>query len=76
MTNNQPYAAQGVLRKKWKVALILSIVMGTAGVDRFYLGQVGLGLAKLFTLGGFFVWYIIDIIMIATKNVRGVEWIE
>ena len=72
--NQQQYRDPNVLRKKWKVALILSICAGIAGVDRFYLGNVGLGMIKLFTLGGFLVWWLVDIIMIATKNVRGVEW--
>ncbi len=55
-------------------ALILSIFFGGFGVDRFYMGQTGLGLAKLFTFGGFFIWYFIDIILIATKKIKGVEW--
>jgi len=64
-----------VLKKKWFVALLLSIFLGWLGIDRFYLGHVGLGLAKFFTLGGFGVWALVDVIMIATKNVRGVEWV-
>lgn len=65
-----------VLEKKWTTALLLSIFLGGFGVDRFYLGQVGLGIAKLLTFGGFGIWTIIDIIMIATKNVRGVKWTD
>jgi TM2 domain-containing membrane protein YozV len=46
-------------------ALILSILLGGIGVDRFYLGYTGLGILKLLTGGGFGVWWIIDIVLIA-----------
>src|SRR6266567_3914392 len=41
-------------------ALALSLALGTIGVDRFYLGHVVLGILKLVTFGGFFLWTIID----------------
>jgi TM2 domain-containing membrane protein YozV len=47
------------------VALILAILCGYIGVDRFYMGYVGLGILKLLTFGGFGIWYVIDIILIA-----------
>lgn len=44
---------------------MLSIFVGTLGIDRFYLGYVGLGLLKLFTAGGCGIWWLIDLILIA-----------
>jgi TM2 domain-containing membrane protein YozV len=51
--------------KSWMVALLLSIFLGGLGADRFYLGYMGLGVAKLLTCGGCGIWSIIDLIMIA-----------
>jgi hypothetical protein len=60
-------------RKEWLVALLLSIFLGYLGVDRFYMGHIGLGVAKLLTFGGCGVWYIIDIILIATGSLRDAQ---
>ena len=56
--------------KSFLTALILSIFVGWLGVDRFYLGHIGLGILKLLTGGGCGIWYLIDIILIATKQVK------
>lgn len=52
--------------KNKTTALILSILVGGLGVDRFYLGYTGMGVLKLLTGGCFGILWIIDIVNIAT----------
>jgi hypothetical protein len=59
--------------REWITAMLLSFFLGTLGVDRFYLGQTGLGIAKLLTFGGCGVWAIIDFILIAMRNIADVD---
>src|SRR5690349_7745134 len=44
--------------------LIISILAGGLGIDRFMIGDTGLGIGKLLTCGGFGIWTIIDWFMI------------
>ena len=45
-------------------ALILSLFLGALGIDRFYLGDTGMGIGKLLTGGGCGIWALIDLFMI------------
>ena len=58
--------------KKPLTALLLSFLAfwGISGVDRMYIGDTGLGVAKLLTCGGLGIWSIVDFfpIMDATKE--------
>ena len=66
-------------RKSATTALVLSVFLGLFGVDRFYLGQIVLGCLKLLSLGGYFMWALLDMFLItgATRraNVRRAEGI-
>lgn len=44
--------------------LIVSILAGSLGIDRFMIGDTGLGIGKLLTCGGLGIWTIIDWFMI------------
>ena len=66
---NQVIAAANI--KNPTTALILSIFLGTLGVDRFYIGHIGLGVAKLLLAWlTFGIWTIVDwfLIINATKK--------
>ena len=59
--------------RQYVTTMLLSFFLGGLGVDRFYLGQTGLGIGKLLTLGGCGIWSLIDFIMIAMRNVTDVD---
>lgn len=58
------------------VAILFAVFGGMFGLDRFYLGYRTLGILKLFTLGGFGISYILDVILIylnVLKDASGKE---
>ena len=44
--------------------LIISLFGGVLGIYRFYLGHPVLGVIKLLTCGGFYIWAIIDLFLV------------
>jgi TM2 domain-containing membrane protein YozV len=58
--------------------LILSIFFGSLGVDRFIIGDTGLGVGKLLTCGGLGIWAIIDwfLIMGVTRQKNFVKLLQ
>jgi TM2 domain-containing membrane protein YozV len=76
-SDSAPVRKRETVTRKYKTALLLSIFLGWAGIDRFYVGHTPLGILKLFlcfTIWGALIWWIIDIILFATKNVNYVKW--
>lgn len=59
--------------KEWIVALLLSVFLGHLGIDRFYLGYIGLGILKLITFGGCGIWWLIDLILIAADQLKSAD---
>ena len=52
------------------VALALAALMGWGGAHRFYTGRVASGILQLVTIGGFGMWWLYDVIMVAAGNFR------
>ncbi|MDX3077970.1 TM2 domain-containing protein [Streptomyces sp. NPDC088354] len=52
------------------VAGVLQLLLGGLGIGRFYVGDVGIGIAQLLTCGGFGIWSLIDGILFLTSNDR------
>jgi hypothetical protein len=55
------------------IAFILALVLGVFGAHRFYVGKTGTGLLMLVSVGGLGIWYLYDVIMVASGSFRDSE---
>jgi len=55
-------------QKDWLTTLLLAIFLGGLGVHRFYTGHTVYGVIQLLTGGGCGIWWLIDILLIATNS--------
>ncbi|MFA0754324.1 MAG: hypothetical protein IMHGJWDQ_002110 [Candidatus Fervidibacter sp.] len=59
--------------KSFLVTALLAWFFGLFGLDRFYLGYIGLGILKLVTCGGFGLWALVDFILLLAGVLRDAE---
>lgn len=64
------HESEDTAQKRKSTALTLSILLGPIGADRFYLGHTVTAAAKLLTLGGLGIWWMTDIVLIATDKLQ------
>ncbi len=64
-------AAQATVSEKGFVpAILLCYFLGVLGIHRFYVGKIGTGILMILTFGGFGIWVIVDMVLIATGSFR------
>lgn len=54
-------------------ACLLCFFFGVFGTHRFYVGKVGTGLLQMLTLGGLFLWVVLDMILILSGRFTDVD---
>lgn len=50
--------------------VLFSVFLGFCGIDRLCMGYCCLGIAKMLTLGGLGVWWLVDIILLLSGNLQ------
>ncbi|MBU3091134.1 TM2 domain-containing protein [Clostridium sp. CM028] len=65
-----------ISEKNWLVALLLCIFVGAFGIHRFYVGKIGTGILMILTFGGFGIWVLVDIILIATNSFKDINGLQ
>ncbi|MDD7317304.1 MAG: TM2 domain-containing protein [Prevotella sp.] len=66
--DNKANMLNAISLKGKTMMLIISIFLGSYGVDRFMLGDTTMGVIKLLTCGGCGIWTIIDWFSIGNKT--------
>ena len=70
---------QAISFKEPDIVLIISILVGGLGIDRFYLEDIGMGVLKLLTGGGCGIWWLIDLFFVSDaardRNYRQIQMV-
>jgi len=64
MDESKWHAVSTLQFKDPTTVLIVSLLAGALGIDRFMIGDTGMGIGKLLTCGGFGIWSIVDLFLI------------
>ena len=59
-----------VSEKGFVPTILLCYFLGFLGVHRFYAGKIGTGILMIITFGGFGIWVIVDMVLIATGSFK------
>ena len=62
-----------VSKRSRGLALVLAVFGGWFGLDRFYVGKISTAIPKLISFGGFGIWWLYDVILIATGEFRDID---
>ena len=60
-----------LMATEWKnptVAFLFAFFLGGLGVDRFWLGETGLGIVKIITCAGAGIWGLIDLFTVGKRT--------
>ena len=64
-------SAQATVSDKGFVpTILLCYFLGFLGVHRFYAGKIGTGILMIITFGGFGIWVVVDMVLIATGSFK------
>ena len=67
----EPRAEQALVSERSRgLALALAVVGGLFGLHRFYTGRIQSGILMCLTFGGFVIWYLYDIVVVAAGDFR------
>lgn len=56
--------------KSYMRLLVLCWLVGIFGIHRLYAGYKRIGFFQMFTLGGFFIWWLVDLVSICFNTFR------
>jgi TM2 domain-containing membrane protein YozV len=65
MKSKEGYMAAKSEYQRQLTILLISFLAGYFGLDRFYRGEIALGVIKMITCGGLGVWYLVDVAIAA-----------